>query len=314
MARPRIQIFREEALEQASGRPGGDVLRLSPRWTRWAYWVLVIAFATAAVYCASVSLHEYASGPAVVWISGRTHVTATVTGTVSAIDVQPGQVVEPGQLLVRFASPVELAELQRIDREFELQLGKSLRDPADQAAREALVALRTQRDVAAARLEQHSVRAPQAGVIGDIRIRSGQLIEAGNIVLTLVGHDTRCSVMAMLPAHYRPQLRPGLSMRFEANGYRYAYQSLQITAVGGQIIGPDEVKRYLGQEIGDTISVQGPVVLVEATPATSTLLVDGQSFELYHGMSGLAEAQIRTENILLSLFPSLRVVLQRLHG
>jgi membrane fusion protein (multidrug efflux system) len=311
---PSVKLFREEAIQYAEGRQEGDVLRLSPGWTRWTYWALVAAFVTAIVYVFFGTLHEYASGPAVVWISGRVQITATVAGTVSAIEVHPGQRVTASQLLVRFSSPVELAELQRIDREFDLQLVKSLRDPSDQAARTALTALRTQRDVAAAKLELLSIRAPQAGVIGDVLIRSGELIEAGHIVLTLLGEDHRCSVMVMLPAQYRPQLRPGITMRFEVTGYRYAYQEMAIRSVGAQIIGPNEVKRYLGQEIGDTVTVTGPVVLVEATPATPTFTVDGHAFDFYHGMSGIAEVRVRTESILISLIPSLRVVLGRPHG
>lgn len=314
MARENSQIFREEALQYATSRQDGEVLHLTPTWTRSAYWVILAAFTAVAVYCTIGTLHEYASGPAVVWIYGRVEVTATVAGTVSTIEVKPAQNVEAGQVLVRFSSSVELAELHRVDHEFELQLVKSLRDPSDQAARAALTALRTQRDVAAAKLEQLSIRAPRAGAIGDVRIRPGQLIEAGSVVLTLLGEDRRCSVMTMLPAQYRPQLRPGLTLRFEVKGYQYAYQEMVITSVGTQIIGPNEVKRYLGQEIGDTLAVEGPVVLVEAMPKSPTFKVDGQMFEFYHGMNGVAEARVRTESILLSIVPGLRVIFGRSHG
>jgi membrane fusion protein (multidrug efflux system) len=309
------QLFRDEALKaRARGTSEGDLLRLSPDWTRWTYWLLVAVFVAGIVYSAVGTLHEYAIGPAVVWVAKRTHVTATVSGTVSSIEVKPGQQVEAGQLLVRFASAIETAELARIDREFEAQLARSLIDPADQSAKAALIELRTQREVAAAKLEQLSVRAPQAGLIGDVRIRPGQLISAGDVVLTLLGQDQRCSVVAMLPAQYRPQLRPGLTMRFEVNGYRYAYQEMTITSVSAQIIGPDELKRYLGQELQDTVKVDGPLVLVEATPPSPTFTVDGQTFEYYHGMNGTAEARVRSESILLSLIPGLRAVIARFRG
>lgn len=304
------QIFRKEAIEHATGsRVDGEVIRLAPGWTRSSYWVLVMAFLASLIYCAVGTLHEYGSGPAVVWISGQVQVTGVVAGTVSVVDVLPGQRVEVGQVLVRFASSLELAELRRIDREFELQLVKSLRDPSDASARAALTALRTERDVAATRLEQLTIRAPREGVVGDVRIRPGQLIRAGDVVLTLAGGDERCHVLAMLPAQYRPQLRPGMSLRFEVAGYRYAYQEMVIKSVGSQIIGPSEVKRYLGQEIEDTLSLQGPVVLVEAEPPQPTFTVDGHTFAFYHGMNGIAEARVRTESILLSLVPALRVLI-----
>jgi multidrug resistance efflux pump len=315
MPKPEAPLFREEAVRHRSqGAAEGDVLRLSPEWTRWAYWLLVAAFATGIVYCVAGTLHEYATGPAVVWVHGRTHVTAAVSGTVNSIEVKPGQRVEAGQLLVRFSAAVEAAELARIDREFELQLARSLGDPAEPSAKAALTALRTQREVAAARLEQLSIRAPQSGYVGDVRIRSGQLLSAGDVVVTLLGDEQRRSIVAMLPAQYRPQLRPGLAMRFEVKGYSYSYQETTIASVSAQIIGPNEVRRYLGQEIQDTVAIEGPVVLVEATPRSGKFTVDGEAFDFYHGMSGTAEVRVRTESIVLSLIPGLRAIFARPRG
>jgi multidrug resistance efflux pump len=306
-------IFREEALRSnAANQMDADVLRISPAWSRWAYWLLVAAFTCGILYGFLGSIYEYASAPAVVWISGRTEVTATVDGTVSSIEVRPGQKVEAGALLVRFHAAREIADLERLQREFDLQLIKTLRDPSDAGARETLTSLRTQKDLAVARVEQLSVRAPQAGVIGDVRIRPGQLLSTGEIVLTLVGADTRVSIVAMVPAHYRPQLRPGMSMRFEVTGYRYAYLETNVESVGAQIIGPNEVQKYLGQEIADTVKVTGPVVLVEARPPSPTFQVDDQTFDFYHGMNGIAETRIRSESLLVSLAPSLRVVFDKL--
>ena len=309
MAESRRSIFREEALQHTRrGRNEGDLLRLSPSWTGWTYWLLVGVFLVGVAYGIFGSIYEYAGGSAVVWVSGRLSITATIAGTVSSIEAQPGQRVEAGTLLARFYSAPETAELARLQREFDLQLVKTLRDPSDQAARQTLTALRTQKDLAASRLEQLSVRASQAGVIGDIRIRVGQLLSAGDTVVTLVGEDTHYTIVAMLPAQYRPQLHPGMSLRFEVTGYTYAYQEMTITSVGAQIIGPSEVKRYLGQEIDDTVKIEGPVVLVEATPPAPTFQVDGQTFNFYHGMNGIAEARVRSESLLVALIPALRVL------
>jgi membrane fusion protein (multidrug efflux system) len=312
MARPLNAIFRKNAIRHANATLG-DVLRLTPAWTRWTYPVVVAAFAAALLYCTFGTIHEYATGPAVVWISGRVYVTATVAGTVNKIEVKPGERVEAGRLLVSLASAVELADLTRIDQAFEVQLARSLRDPSDQAARTAIAGLRTEREVAAARLEQLSIRAPRPGIVGDIRIRRGQLLQAGEIALTLASDDRQCTVQAIMPAQYRPQLRPSMSMRFEVTGYSYAYQELTISSVGAQAIGPGEVKRFLGQEMEDTLSVTGPVVLVEASPCSPTFTVDGRNFEFYHGMTGIAEARVRTESILVALVPALRVLLGDSH-
>lgn len=307
--------YREEALQHsAEGRTKGDVLRMSSAWTSWAYWVVVAAFVNGLVFGVLGAVSEYASGPAVVWITGRTELTATVAGTVRSVEISAGQRVQPGDVLVRFDSAREQADLERIQQEFDLQLMKTLREPTDEAARETLTALRTQRELALARLDQLTLRAPRAGAIGDVRIRPGQPLSVGDIALTLLDEDTRCSVVAMLPAHYRPQLRPGASLRFEVSGYRYAYQEMLVESVGAEIIGPDQVKRYLGQELQDTVRVEGPVVLVEARPPSPSFRVDGNTFNFYHGMNGIAEVRVRSESILLAVIPSLRVVIEKLRG
>jgi len=308
-------LFRDEALQHAATRRvEGDLLRLSSGWTDWAYWLVVSAFINALIFSIFGTVYEYASGPAVVWIAGRAEVTAIVSGTVRSVEVLAGQRVEAGDVLVYFESTREQAELAQIQREFELQLVKTLRDPTDQAARQTLTALRTQRDLATSRLDQLTLRAPRAGVIGDIRIRPGQLLGTGDIALTLHSDATRCSIIAMLPAHYRPQLHPGGSLRFEVSGYQYAYQEMRIEAVGAEIIGPTQVRRYLGQELEDTVEIKGPVVLVEARPQSPGFEVDGQKFNFYHGMNGLAEVRVRSESVLVSLIPGLRAVFERIRG
>ena len=314
MLKESSNIFRREALAQINDRHEGDLLRIAPTWTSWTHHTLVLAFVAALLYGCLGRIHEYASGPAVVWMSGRTHVTATVPGTISTLEVQPGQTIRKGQVLARFSSTVETADLARIDHEFELQLARVLRDPSDSSARSVLTALRTQRDVAAARVDQLSIRAPNDGVIGDVRIRAGQHLQAGEVIVTLDQNGRQCSILAMLPAQYKPQLEPGMSVRFEVAGYRYAYQEMTVSSVSAQIIGPTEVRRFLGQEIQDTLKVEGPVILLEATPSAPAFVVDGQSFDFYHGMNGTMEARIRSESIVFAVFPALRTILGRNHG
>jgi membrane fusion protein (multidrug efflux system) len=301
--------FREQAVQYAAqGHTEGDVLHLSPAWIRWAYPALVAAFAAAVLYALFGTVHEYATGSAVVWMTGQSEITATVPGTVQSVEVHPEQRVAAGALLVRCHAEREAAEFERLQREFDLQLLKTLHDPSDHVAERALTSLRTQRDVALAHLEELSVRAPRAGVIGDVRIWPGQRLEPGAVILTLVGSDTQISIRAMIPAQYKPQLHPGMSLRVELTGYRYAYQETLIDSVGAQVIGPNELQRYLGHELADTVKVDGPLVLVETRPLPPSFAVDRSTFNFHHGMSGVAEIRLRTESILVALVPSLRVI------
>jgi membrane fusion protein (multidrug efflux system) len=307
---PSEDIFRREALERhRRPRREGDVLRLSPGWTRWGFGSLAIACAAALTYGVVGQVSEWATGPAVVRIEGKTDVTAEAAGIVASVEVQPGQRVAAGDLLVRFATAAEEAELARLDRELEAQLVKVLRDPRDSAARASLTGLRAQKQLAEATLARRLVRAPVAGVVSDVRIHAGRQLLPGEIILSLVGDEARFSVIAMLPGHHRPLLRAGMPLRLELAGYRYAYQEVTIESVGDEVVGPAEVKRYLGQEIADTVAVSGPVILVKATLPSRAFRVEDRTYNYFDGMHGTAEARVREESVLVTFVPALKVLL-----
>src|SRR3954453_282829 len=96
----RGSLFLQEAVDHhADGQRQGRLLRLSPKWTRWSFWLLIVVISTGIAYSALASLNEYASGPAVVRVDGRIDLTAKFAGTVAAVSAQPGQRVSLGQAL-----------------------------------------------------------------------------------------------------------------------------------------------------------------------------------------------------------------------
>jgi membrane fusion protein (multidrug efflux system) len=301
-------LFRAEALSHHhnGSHGGGDVLRISPEWIPAAYWLLLMVIAAGAAYGIFGTLTEYASGPAVIRSEGRTAVTAPVDGTVERIDVQPGQRVEAGAVLVTLNLADRAAELERMNRELDSQMIRFLRDPADQAARSSLTTLRAERQLAQARFEEQRVHAPHSGIVSDIRIRAGQHLTPGDPVLSLHGDGMRWTVVAMLPGHARPLLRPGTQMRLELTGYRYAYRNVVIQSVGDEIVGPAEVRQYLGREISDAVPVEGPAVLVTASLPSSIFQADGRSLSYYEGMLGAVDAHLGRQPILLSVIPALK--------
>jgi biotin carboxyl carrier protein len=304
------ELFRAEALRhhQAGYQGGGDILRLSPEWIPAAYWLLLVVIGAAAAYATFGTMTEYASGPAVVRVEGRTSVTAPTASTVAAVNVQPGQRVAAGGTLVTLYLADRAAELERLNREFDLQMVKFLRDPADQAARASLTTLRAERQLARSRLEEQSLKAPHAGIVSDIRIRPGQHLTPGDPVLSLVGDDTRWVVVAMLPGHARPLLQAGTELRLELTGYKYAYRDVVVQSVGDEIVGPAEVRQYLGQEIADAVPIAGPAVLVKAQLPSNTFRADGRSLSYYEGMLGTVDAQLRRQPMILSIIPALKSV------
>ncbi len=302
-------LFRGEALEHhRRGGARGDVLQLTPRTLFWTHWLLLLALAGAAYYAFVGQVDEYASGPAVVRITGLHEVTAPRPGVVSSVEVTPGQRVTRGQLLLRMHSSTEVSELESVERELSDQLAKLLRDPGDAVAREAIVGLRSRRDLARAKLARQELRAPEAGTVGDVRVRAGQLVEPGMPVVTLLGQSGGGRVTAMLPGRYRPLLQRGMELRFVADGFSREVHSLEIESVGDQIVGATEAARYLGRDLGGSLRLTGPVVLVHARLPQLEFEAEDGTYRFHHGMHGHGESAVRRDSIAFTFVPGLKRV------
>lgn len=309
------QLFRGEAIaHRARSNVESHVLALSPRWTRWTYWVLAWLLAAGLCYAAVGTIDDYATGPALVRFENRRNIIARSPGTVAEVRAQPGQRVEAGDILLRLHEAEESAELERLQREFELTLVKLLREPADQTARAALTSLHAARQLAQARLEERVIRAPRAGTVGDVRVRNGQELAPGAVLLSLIDEAAPGVVMALLPGHFRPQLRLGMPLRLELEGYRYAYRELVVSAIADELVGPAELKRYLGAEFADAIDFEGPRILVRAALPSRTFRARGVDYPYFDGMRAIADVRVRDESLLVTLVPGLRALFEASDG
>jgi len=314
-ARDDQSIFRKEAMEAFEGREEeGALLEIAPRWTKWAYWLLIGVLTASLSYAAFGTLTEYASGPAIIRVDGRVDLTAAGSGSVVGIDVSPGQRVTRGQLLVHFYMAQEVAERDRLNQEFEMQLARLLRDLSDRAARESLTSLRAQRDLADARIAERSLRASVDGVVSDLRIRLGQFLSSGELVLSIIPGGSRFSVLALLPGQTRPLLKKGMPIRIVMSGFAYNHQELTIDSIGDEVVGPGEARRYIGPDLGDAFALAGPVTFVKARVPNTSFTSDGRSLEYYDGMPARAEAPIRKKSIAVMLVPALERLLGRSSG
>lgn len=306
-------LFRREALEHQRKRMAArsDLLRISSGSTSWMFRILCAALVVSLFFMVVGKLSEFATGPAVVRIDGRTTLTADRPALVSKVNVAPGDRVTQGALLVQLYATEEAAEYEALSSEFNDQLSKLLNRPNDEVARESLVSLRTRRDLARTRLDQRSLRAPHDGIVGDVRVRAGQMVEAGMSVLELSGERATATVIAMLPGRYRPLIKPGSSLRFEIEGFHRRAQELQIETIGDQVIGPAEAARYIGRDLSDAFPVQGPVVLVQAHLSADSFEAEGERFQYAHGMHGRAETVVRNEPIAYAFLPGLRQWVER---
>jgi biotin carboxyl carrier protein len=305
----RSSIFRREAIE-AHARPKseGELLRLSPAWTAWTFYLLIALVGVGAVYSVVGTLHEWARGPAIIRVVGKTPITATRPGSVVTVDVQPGQRVSAGDLLARFYSAEEAAQYEQAKTQYEDKQRSVLRDLNDQGARAQLTDRRAARELAEQRLNEMAFRAPHAGVVSDIRIRAGQSLVPGEMLFSIIGDGASYRLSAFLPGYTRPLLRRGMKLRIEMEGYRYAFREVTIDKVGEEVVGVEEVGKYLGQNPAD-LGLGGPVVLVEASLSSQEFQADGKRLRYHDGMRGTAEARVKTEMVLVSFIPGLKAVL-----
>jgi len=301
--------FRQAALERRSRglRVRQDPLRLDPTWGRTVYLLLVVAFFAAILYSLLGRIDEYATGVAIVELPGRTNVTALEAGTVTSVAVTPGEGVSEGQLLLQLDDGAERAELARLDNELRVQLVRRLRAPSDAAVEQVVIAVRLERDLAAAQLAARRLLAPQDGVVSDVWVREGQYVQPGQPMAALGGGTSLPTLTILLPGYYRPALEPGMAVRFEVSGYRYAYQHLTIDAVGDEVVGPGEAQRYLGAAQAGAVDLSGPVVVAEAT-LPATFEAEGGVYRYHSGMQGQAEVRLRSEPLLLTLVPALKAL------
>lgn len=312
MAAKPAPLFRREAIEAQRVRVShGEALTLDPAANAWGFAMLCVGIAFMVFFAWAGRINEYATGPAFVQLEGGTSITATLPGLVNHVAVKPGDRVHAGDELIRFHSADELSEMQAATREFDDQLAKLLLRPDDPASREALVTLRARRELAEQRLTQRTLRAAADGVVADVRVREGQVVEQGVRLIDLQSVASNATITALLPGRYRPMLHAGDKLRFHVDGFQHITQEVEIDTVGEQIVGPNEARRFVGRDLSDALAVDGPVVLVQASLPSSSFEMDGQRYGFASGMFGKAEAVVRNEVIALAFVPSLKAWVER---
>ncbi len=299
-------LFRRQAREAQAMPRWGDVVRVSPAWLSAGYWMLVLLLAGSAVFVCLARVSTYSAGPAVVRSTTRTPITARTSGNIVSVAVAPGDTTEPGTLIARLDDSEQRAAVLRLEQEFEEVLRHHMLDPGDQTMDLGLRNVRASLDAARGSLEERLVRATTAGVVGDVRIRAGQHIAPGDIVASVFEGTQALEVIALMPGEDRPQLAPGMTIRLELTGYRYAYQSVVISSVSSDVIGPAEARRVLGSEVSETMPLAGSVVVVRGTLASPEFTLDGQAFRYHDGMVGTAEVRVRSEPVVFALMPGTR--------
>ena len=152
--------------------------------------------------------------------------SANVSEKVKAIHFQDGQQVRAGEVLVVLEQAEELANLEQAkallsERQLALtryqKLEKGRLTAADVIDRTRFEVQQARASISAiqARIDDRTVRAPFAGIVGLRHISVGGLVEAGSAVLTL--DDTSLIKLDFtVPEVFLPELRPGLKIEARA--------------------------------------------------------------------------------------------------
>lgn len=170
--------------------------------------------------------------------------SAEVTGRVTAIAFQSGDIVEAGQVLVELDSELDTADLNALQAQLQLarseydriaalykqqRVSKSERDAA-QSQRDALAAQVASRTAA---LAKKTIRAPFAGRLGIRRINLGQVLSAGTEIVRLSALEP-LHVDFSLPAQQAARVGDDVEVKVEVAGVDSAL-SAQLSAVESEI-------------------------------------------------------------------------------
>src|SRR5262245_46454565 len=306
-------LFRPEAVRaHRRGASQGEVLRVTGPWTGRLYWVLLALAVMGLGFAVFGHVHEFATGPAIVLAGQAEELEAEVGGYVERVLVRPGDVVAAGQVLVELNATAQQSELARAQEEFDLHLLRLLEDPSDESVRQTLSSLRPRLEMARGDVELRQRKAAHTGRVIDVRVRARQQVAAGEPLVTLSGDQGEKGLVALLPGVYRPQLKPGLRLRFRIVGGEEFHCDLVVREVSDQVVGPAAIKRFLGTELGDAVAVPAASVLVRADLTSQALADAARATKLYPGMQGIAEVAVRDESILATFVPGLKPLLERL--
>lgn len=308
-------LFRDEAVQEHLRQQGrdGDVVRIAPEWAGAASWFLAVALAGILAFVVFGKTHRYATGPAVVRLVGQIELSSTVPGVVDSVHVLTGDRVRRGQLLIQFRSEDERAQFDKLRVDFDHALIEMLRNPDDSALQAAVGRLRAEMELARSRVEQRVLRATADGIVYDVRVRPGQALGPGEPAVSLVRAGQTYELVALIPGRFGPLMHPRQLLRFRITGYAHAEIVVPITTLGDGVVGPNEVRRILGQELGDAITIREPVLPVRAS-LQPTFQADDTVYPLCNGLQGSAEVLVSEERLVYSLLPWLRSLNERRRG
>jgi biotin carboxyl carrier protein len=252
-----------------------------------------------------ITVPTYSSGMGVVMLPG-TPITAG-GGTVEQVLVTPGQHVKKGQVLLRLSSIEQENDLRTAKTDAENQTTMFLFDLTDDQVKKNLGTTLSRLRHEEAKLEMRLVRAKVEGTVSDLRVRVGQAIAPGDMVLQIVDPKAEPEIWAFLPAKDRPRLRATQILQTEILGYTKSREKSKIYFVSPEAMGASDAAKIIGPQLADALKLAqgGSYVLVKAKLPGKTFKTQHSTLFYHHGMSAKTEVKIRSKPFIVTLLPSL---------
>ena len=331
-------LYRAEAVAYATQRLDGEVLLPGPLVTWGAVAFLVAVLALTVWFAATATYTRTTSGQG--WLAPEGGVTRAISrreGSVLALIVAEGDVVEVGAPLARVGSPrwfgdryswapnpkhskdgtyqgspfddVATETMSDAENRQAVPSAVAFEQAVARAARELLwgMAELTRQgmdgsfDELLSRDGDHIVRAPISGRVDALVAQEGQYIYGDTTVALIAASDELIAEVAV-PLHVAGLVTSGQDLRLKYEGLRFGHQVIQqgiVSNVSRAPLAPDDI-----EQLG--VPVAGPVYRVQVRLPTQEIHVDGASVGLHAGMRLTAEIPTPRRTLFQALYETIR--------
>ena len=301
-------LFRAEAMAHATQRLDGEVLLPAPLITWGAVAFLVAILALTAWFAATATYTRTESGQG--WLAPDGGVTRAISrreGSVLALIVAEGDVVEVGAPLARVGSPGRFGNhYTRAPNPTQSNEETYKGSPFDDVATETMSDaerhgldgsfgkfLSTDRD--------HIVTAPISGRVEALVAREGQYIYGGTTVALVAASDELVAEV-VVPSHVAGLVNNGQDLRLQYEGLRFGHQVIQqgiVSSVSRTPLAPDDIE-HMG------VPVAGAAYRVRVRLPAQEIHVGGVSVGLHAGMRLTAEIPAPRRTLLQTLYETIQ--------
>jgi hypothetical protein len=272
---PAAGLFRPEAIAYSfqQSEEDGDLLKSTPRWLGIAHWVLIGSVILCLAYLCIARVDENATGTSVIRARNKTAVVSSCGGIVRSVRVSVGDRIHQSDPLIQLSDAAPSGS--SICRDYE-------------------------------------VRAPFNGVVSTITVRVNQHLSVDEPVATILGEPLEFEVVTFFPGFYRPRLHAGMSIVITLSGYPDSREDLSVDRIAEEILSPSNVHGYTGIDSSEPLTLNRPTVVVWSILNREGFRADGQFYNYYDGLTGDAEVNLRSQPMVLALFPRLKGLLKDL--